>query len=179
MVIRKKAPTAKEAKSSTAVNQAIRAGARVPSPVASSLLYAYTVWVGKACASCLPRHNASSPTKAWDSCSWLPALQPGESLGQLFGVKTAVRCCTQSRLPLGKASAGAQVETLKKFDAGSNKHGAGPIKHAAKLEQETEVFEHEHVSTELKKQIQQARIAKKLTQAQVRGVPFWRRLAGG
>ncbi|GAB4813209.1 hypothetical protein N2152v2_000255 [Parachlorella kessleri] len=63
--------------------------------------------------------------------------------------------------------AGAQVETLKKFDAGSNKHGAGPIKHATKLEQETEVFEHEHVSTELKKQIQQARIAKKLTQAQL------------
>lgn len=33
---------------------------------------------------------------------------------------------------------------------------------------QTEVFEHEHVSSELKKQIQQARLAKKLTQAQVR-----------
>lgn len=32
-----------------------------------------------------------------------------------------------------------------------------------------QVFEHEHVSTELKKQIQQARIAKKLTQAQASG----------
>ncbi len=61
------------------------------------------------------------------------------------------------------------METLKKFDGGSNKHSSGPIKHAAKLENETEVFEHEHVSTELKKQIQQARIAKKLTQAQVSG----------
>lgn len=32
--------------------------------------------------------------------------------------------------------AGGQVETLRKFDGGSNKHGAGPIKHAAKLENE-------------------------------------------
>ena len=73
-------------------------------------------------------------------------------------------------MPLGHP-AGAQVETLKKVDAGHNKHGAGPVKHAAKLENETEVFEHEHVSSELKKQIQSARIAKKLTQAQVRAPP--------
>lgn len=39
---------------------------------------------------------------------------------------------------------------------------------AVKLENDTETFEHERVSSELKKQIQQARLAKKLTQAQVR-----------
>jgi putative transcription factor len=62
--------------------------------------------------------------------------------------------------------AGAQVETTAK--AVSNKAGSsGPIKAAHKLENETEVFEHERVSTELKKQIQQARLAKKLTQAQL------------
>lgn len=38
---------------------------------------------------------------------------------------------------------------------------------AAKLENDTETFEHERVSSELKKQIQSARLAKKLTQAQV------------
>ena len=41
------------------------------------------------------------------------------------------------------------------------------MKNLAKLENETEVFEHERVSTELKKQIQQARLAKNLTQAQL------------
>lgn len=38
---------------------------------------------------------------------------------------------------------------------------------AVKLENDTETFEHERVSSELKKQIQSARLAKKLTQAQV------------
>ena len=63
---------------------------------------------------------------------------------------------------------GAGVETNKKLTAGTNKNAAhGAVKNLAKLENETEVFEHERVSTELKKQIQQARIAKKLTQAQL------------
>ena len=44
----------------------------------------------------------------------------------------------------------------------------GPLAHAAVvLENDTETFEHERVSSELKKQIQSARLAKKLTQAQV------------
>lgn len=84
---------------------------------------------------------------------------------RLIGLLLAFPSCDQHP---DRLRAGGQVETLKKFDGGSNKHGAGPIKHAAKLENETEVFEHEHVSTELKKQIQQARLAKKMTQAQVR-----------
>lgn len=40
---------------------------------------------------------------------------------------------------------------------------------AVKLENDTETFEHERVSSELKKQIQQARLAKKLTQVRERG----------
>ena len=43
---------------------------------------------------------------------------------------------------------------------------APPSRLAAKLENDTETFEHERVSSELKKQIQSARLAKKLTQAQ-------------
>lgn len=39
-----------------------------------------------------------------------------------------------------------------------------------------QVFEHERVSSELKKQIQQARLAKKLTQAQLAQVNMRRRL---
>jgi hypothetical protein len=46
---------------------------------------------------------------------------------------------------------------------------------AVKLENDTETFEHERVSSELKKQIQSARLAKKLTQAQAssRGLAGW------
>eukprot|EP00879_Flechtneria_rotunda_P004813 GHRR01005086.1.p3 GENE.GHRR01005086.1~~GHRR01005086.1.p3 ORF type:complete len:100 (+),score=25.74 GHRR01005086.1:393-692(+) len=54
--------------------------------------------------------------------------------------------------------------------AGQNKPGGVATssgKAAFKLEQETEDFHHERVSTELKKQIVQARTAKKLTQAQL------------
>ena len=61
---------------------------------------------------------------------------------------------------------GAAVDTLKKHDAGSNKGGGGG-KNMAKLENETEVFAHDTVSSELKKQISSARLAKKLTQAQL------------
>lgn len=56
---------------------------------------------------------------------------------------------------------------MKKHDAGANKAHKG-ASNASKLDQETEDFHHEQVSSELKKQIQQARTAKKLTQAQVR-----------
>lgn len=63
--------------------------------------------------------------------------------------------------------AGAAVETSKKFAAGTNAKGAAQGKSAAKLENETEDFHHEKVSSDLKKQIIAARTAKKLTQAQL------------
>ncbi|KAI7838906.1 hypothetical protein COHA_007339 [Chlorella ohadii] len=63
--------------------------------------------------------------------------------------------------------AGAQVDTVKKQTQGNASAARGPIKSAVKLENDTETFEHERVSSELKKQIQQARLAKKLTQAQL------------
>ncbi|KAI8469924.1 MAG: multi protein bridging factor 1-domain-containing protein [Monoraphidium minutum] len=59
--------------------------------------------------------------------------------------------------------AGLEVETSKKQGATSTASG----KAAHKLDNETEDFNHERVSTELKKQIIQARTAKKLTQAQL------------
>ncbi|KAG2449251.1 hypothetical protein HYH02_005996 [Chlamydomonas schloesseri] len=65
---------------------------------------------------------------------------------------------------------GAAVDTLQKFNAGKNKPGAAQTvsgKPAAKLEQETEDFHHERVSSNLKQQIVQARTAKKMTQAQL------------
>ncbi|KAK9813173.1 hypothetical protein WJX72_010086 [[Myrmecia] bisecta] len=61
---------------------------------------------------------------------------------------------------------GAQVDTVKKYNAGANKP-TGTGKDAAKLDRETEELHHDRVPTELKKRIQAARLDKKLTQAQV------------
>lgn len=58
-----------------------------------------------------------------------------------------------------------QVETVKKSTAATNKTSAG--KDAAKLDRETEELHHDRVPTELKRRIQQARLDKKLTQAQL------------
>ncbi|KAK9806616.1 hypothetical protein WJX73_010885 [Symbiochloris irregularis] len=63
-------------------------------------------------------------------------------------------------------ASGAPVETVKKFSAGKNVN-SGPGKDAAKLDRETEELHHDRVPLELKKRIQQGRMDKKLTQAQL------------
>lgn len=64
---------------------------------------------------------------------------------------------------------GAAVEAVKKFDAGSNRSGstANPGMNARKLEEETDVLTHQTVPTEVKTAIQKARLAAKLSQAQL------------
>ncbi|XP_042451780.1 multiprotein-bridging factor 1b-like [Zingiber officinale] len=63
---------------------------------------------------------------------------------------------------------GAEIETVKKSNAGTNKAASsGTSLNTRKLDDETENLSHERVSTELKKNIMQARLAKKLTQAQL------------
>ncbi|KAF7813817.1 multiprotein-bridging factor 1c [Senna tora] len=61
---------------------------------------------------------------------------------------------------------GAEVQTIKKFDAGSNKKTA-PVKNARKLEEETEPAALEKVATEVRHAIQKARLEKKMSQAEV------------
>ncbi|KAK9833786.1 hypothetical protein WJX74_005786 [Apatococcus lobatus] len=60
--------------------------------------------------------------------------------------------------------AGGEVETVKKFSAGKNA-ATSAGKDAAKLDRETEELHHDRVPSELKKTIQSARLAKKMTQA--------------
>ena len=79
----------------------------------------------------------------------------------------SITCRHMSHILSTYPCVGAGVETNKKMNAGSYKNAHGPTKNLQKLENETEVFQHETVSSELKKQIQQARLAKKMTQAQV------------
>uniref|UniRef100_A0A0D6R854 HTH cro/C1-type domain-containing protein n=1 Tax=Araucaria cunninghamii TaxID=56994 RepID=A0A0D6R854_ARACU len=63
---------------------------------------------------------------------------------------------------------GAPIETIKKFNAGGNKAASSSTTlNTRKLDDETEVLSHERVSADLRKNIMQARLDKKLTQAQL------------
>ncbi|MED6219094.1 Multiprotein-bridging factor 1a [Stylosanthes scabra] len=64
--------------------------------------------------------------------------------------------------------AGADIETVKKYNAGTNKAASsGTSLNTKRLDDDTENLAHERVPTELKKAIMQARMDKKLTQAQL------------
>ncbi|KAL6999634.1 Multiprotein-bridging factor 1b [Sarracenia purpurea var. burkii] len=64
--------------------------------------------------------------------------------------------------------AGAEIETIRKSTAGSNKAASSSTSlNTRKLDDETENLSHDRVPTELKKAIMQARMDKKLTQAQL------------
>eukprot|EP00252_Welwitschia_mirabilis_P007058 TRINITY_DN180_c0_g2_i1.p1 TRINITY_DN180_c0_g2~~TRINITY_DN180_c0_g2_i1.p1 ORF type:complete len:143 (-),score=23.71 TRINITY_DN180_c0_g2_i1:387-815(-) len=64
--------------------------------------------------------------------------------------------------------AGGPIETVKKYNAGSNKAPSSSTSlNTKKLDDETEVLSHERVSSGLKKNIMEARLNKKLTQAQL------------
>ncbi|KAG0593257.1 hypothetical protein M758_1G309200 [Ceratodon purpureus] len=63
---------------------------------------------------------------------------------------------------------GAELETIKKFNAGSNKAATSATGlNTKRLDDETDVLAHEKVSGELKKNLMQARLDKKYTQAQL------------
>ncbi|XP_051125812.1 multiprotein-bridging factor 1b-like [Andrographis paniculata] len=63
---------------------------------------------------------------------------------------------------------GAEIETIKKSNAGTNKAASsGTSLNTRKLDEDTENLAHDKVPSELKKAIMQARMDKKLTQAQL------------
>ncbi|KAK8559189.1 hypothetical protein V6N12_042471 [Hibiscus sabdariffa] len=64
--------------------------------------------------------------------------------------------------------AGAEIESVKKSNAGTNRAASSSTTlNTRKLDEETENLAHDRVPTELKKAIMQARMDKKLTQAQL------------
>jgi putative transcription factor len=65
---------------------------------------------------------------------------------------------------INAAARAGNVEVTKKFVAGENKNGHGPIQNAAKLEEDTGDYKVQTVSHEFKTALQQARMAKKMTQ---------------
>ncbi|WOL14126.1 hypothetical protein Cni_G22906 [Canna indica] len=66
---------------------------------------------------------------------------------------------------------GAAVQAVKKFDAGTNKKGssaaAGPAVDARKLDSTTEPAALERVGADVRQAIQRARLAKKMSQAEL------------
>ncbi|GJX31292.1 multiprotein-bridging factor 1c [Tanacetum coccineum] len=63
--------------------------------------------------------------------------------------------------------AGAQVETIKKHDGGTNKKGPGTAIYARKLDEAEEPAVIERVGAEVRQMIQKARIEKKMSQAEL------------
>ncbi|KAH7572302.1 hypothetical protein ACOSP7_015420 [Xanthoceras sorbifolium] len=61
---------------------------------------------------------------------------------------------------------GAPVQTMKKFDGGSNKKAA-PVLNTRKLEEGTEPGNLERVPGEVRQAIQKARLAKKMSQSEL------------
>merc|ERR1712232_895689 len=62
---------------------------------------------------------------------------------------------------------GAKAETDKKFAGGTNKSPHSTSQNAKKLDETTNMFKHDTVSHDFKISLQQARLAKKMTQAQL------------
>ncbi|KAJ0986029.1 hypothetical protein J5N97_004385 [Dioscorea zingiberensis] len=63
---------------------------------------------------------------------------------------------------------GAEIETVKKSNAGTNKAASSSTSlNTRKLDDDTENLAHERVPSDLKKNLLQARMDKKLTQAQL------------
>ncbi|XP_047307364.1 multiprotein-bridging factor 1b-like [Impatiens glandulifera] len=63
---------------------------------------------------------------------------------------------------------GAQIEIVKKSNAGTNNAASGNfLLNTQKLYDETEIFTHDKVPSELKRVIMQGRMDKKLTQSQL------------
>mmetsp|Transcript_145096 Transcript_145096/g.263941 ORF Transcript_145096/g.263941 Transcript_145096/m.263941 type:complete len:144 (-) Transcript_145096:208-639(-) len=96
-----------------------------------------------------------------------PSLQGAQDWAPVVWTKKA---------PTGKASktstavnaarrSGQAVETDKKVNAGGNKSAHSIVANAKKLDENAETFRHERVSQDFKMALQQARLAKKMSQA--------------
>ncbi|CEL92813.1 unnamed protein product [Vitrella brassicaformis CCMP3155] len=91
----------------------------------------------------------------WETVTWSKTKPSGSKASDAKVVNQARR-------------AGDEVDTVKKFMGGQNRaHAHQPVSNAKKLEEETENFKHDRVSHDFAKALQQARLDKKLTQAEL------------
>mmetsp|Transcript_24215 Transcript_24215/g.67975 ORF Transcript_24215/g.67975 Transcript_24215/m.67975 type:complete len:149 (+) Transcript_24215:63-509(+) len=105
----------------------------------------------------------SGPTllaaQQWEPVVWQKAAPKGKASKSSSEVNAALR-------------QGVAVETSKKTAGGCNKSGSVSVaaaepSAARKLDEQTEAFRHETVSHDFKMALQQARLAKKLSQGQL------------
>merc|ERR1712187_1095577 len=62
---------------------------------------------------------------------------------------------------------GEEIDTTKKFAGGTNKSANSTCSNAKKLDENAQTFRHDTVSYDFKMALQQARLAKKMTQVQL------------
>lgn len=81
------------------------------------------------------KHQPTTNQATMQGQDWNPII--------LSKKRSTTKDATSSKAVNAALRSGAAVETLKKFSAGTNKSGAGPLKDAAKLDRETEELSHE------------------------------------
>jgi putative transcription factor len=96
-------------------------------------------------------------------------MQPGQDFNQVvIRKKKPSSAQVKNTQSVNAAFRSGNVSTTTKYSAGGNtQRGNGEGQKQTKLDAETEAGSHAKVSTELKKAITQARMAKKMTQSQL------------
>ncbi|CAI9766048.1 unnamed protein product [Fraxinus pennsylvanica] len=102
----------------------------------------------------MPNRNPGAVAQDWEPVVLHKARPKAQDLRDPKAVNQALRT-------------GGQVQTIKKFDAGSNKKHVATDLNARKLDEAAEPAALERVSVEVRQAIQKARIAKKMSQAEL------------
>mmetsp|Transcript_7541 Transcript_7541/g.11924 ORF Transcript_7541/g.11924 Transcript_7541/m.11924 type:complete len:146 (-) Transcript_7541:296-733(-) len=88
----------------------------------------------------------------WEPVVWAKGAPRGKAAKSATEVNAARR-------------SGGEIETSKKITAGGNKSSHGGCQNSTKLDENTETFRHNTISHDFKLSLQQARLAKKMSQA--------------
>ncbi|KAJ7973883.1 putative Multiprotein-bridging factor [Quillaja saponaria] len=102
----------------------------------------------------MPTRSTGTITQDWEPVVLHKSKPKAQDLRKPKAVNQALR-------------SGGEVQTIKKFDAGSNKKTAGPVVYARKLDEGTEPGCLDRVSTDVRQAIQKARLDKKMSQAEL------------
>mmetsp|Transcript_45516 Transcript_45516/g.98962 ORF Transcript_45516/g.98962 Transcript_45516/m.98962 type:complete len:144 (+) Transcript_45516:68-499(+) len=100
----------------------------------------------------MPARPGLQVSQDWEPVVWNKAAPKGKASKSAGEVNAARR-------------AGLEVDTDKKILAGGNKSAHSVIPNAKKLDENTETFRHDTVSHDFKIALQQARLAKKMSQS--------------
>ncbi|RYR07536.1 hypothetical protein Ahy_B05g074904 isoform B [Arachis hypogaea] len=105
------------------------------------------------CFATMPTRSTGTITQDWEPVVLHKSRPKAQDLRNPKAVNQALR-------------SGAEVQTIKKFDGGSNRK-PGPGINARKLEEGTEPAALERVAVEVRQAIQKARLDKKMSQAEL------------